>query len=90
MGQLPTAEEQLALQLINRARSNPELEMQMLFNSGDSDIDSAVDYFGTSETVAMSQVAGLESVAPLAWNPFLAQSADTHNDLMILYNYSPW
>lgn len=39
------ANEQLMLELINRARSNPLAEMQALFNTGKGNIDSAVSYF---------------------------------------------
>jgi len=85
MGVNPTAEEQLALQLINRARQDPEGEMALLFDIGDPDIDSAVDFFNTSETVALAQVAGRAGVAPVAWNPNLARSADRHNELMIRF-----
>ena len=74
------------LQYINRARANPQAEMDALFNTNDPYIAAALDYFGTSESVAKSQVAGITSAAPVAWNTSLAQSAETHNDLMITYD----
>ena len=40
-----TPEEQLMLELINRARMDPHAEMQALFNTGQGNIDFAVSFF---------------------------------------------
>ncbi|CUH82626.1 CAP domain-containing protein [Tropicibacter naphthalenivorans] len=86
---ITTAEQQLMLELINRARANPAGEFDQLIldaNSGTTvaaNITSAVTYFGVDLDAFADQLAGLPSVAPLAWNSALAQSADTHTDLMI-------
>lgn len=83
MGSLPTNKEQLALQMVNRARLDPQAEMALLFDSDDAEIESAISFFETVEAAAVDQVKSTASTAPLAWNPFLADSADVHNALMI-------
>ncbi|WP_146592020.1 CAP domain-containing protein [Puniceibacterium confluentis] len=86
----PTAIEQLQLELINRARLDPQGEFDLLIadatsQTGVSDsITNALRYFGVDLDVFASQLAGLEAVAPLAWNASLAQAAETHSELMIL------
>ena len=100
----PTAEEQLMVQLINRAREDAYLEMETLFAAGDANIDFAVGYFANYadlqddgldndsitvvdfQALALSQVAGIGPLAPLAWNGNLAASAQTHNELMIEFD----
>ena len=82
----PTPSEQLILQLVNRARSDPFGEMQFLLNSGQSNIDAALASFSVNKNAALNQVRDLGPVAPLAWNPSLAKSAETHNDLMIRFD----
>ena len=82
----PTNEEQLILQLLNRARSDPQAEMDAMFNTGQRNIDGAISYFGTKESTAKGQVANKPAVAPLAWDPGLGRSADTHNNLMVNFD----
>lgn len=86
MGVTPTAQEQLLLQYTNRARANPQAEMDRQFNTNNADVNNAITYFGSSESAAKAQVKSLPSAAPLAWNTNLAKSADTHNDLMITFD----
>ncbi len=79
----PNPQEQLMLQLINRARLDPLAEMQAMFATGQSNINGAISAFGVSEALALSQVQGLEPLAPMAWNVSLGNSAKAYSNLMI-------
>ncbi len=87
-----TAEQQHALELINRARSDPDGEFYELILDADSqtavqsNITSAIRYFDVDMNLFLSQLQAFDPVAPLAWNDALATSAQTHNDLMIQYD----
>ncbi len=84
----PTEFEQLMLELVNRARSDPSGEIDHLIVSDDPAVgveDSITDplrFFGTDIGILRDQVDGVAPVAPLAWNQNLANSADTHSRLM--------
>lgn len=90
----PSDIEQLMLQYINRARQDPYAEMELLYNTGQSNIDFNVSYWASGDgsdtagslATALSQVEGWGDRAPLAWNGNLADSAQTHNELMIQYD----
>lgn len=84
-----TAEQQLQLELLNRARSNPQGEFDLLIANAATqtgvtyDITRAIRYFDVDLDLFKSQLDAFEAVAPVAWNESLAQSAQTHNQLMI-------
>jgi uncharacterized protein YkwD len=81
---LPTAEEQLLLEEINRFRANPAAEAELLVGAGASDdVVSAINYFGVSTSAFRSQLATLTAAAPLAWNGNLADAASLHSQAMI-------
>jgi VCBS repeat-containing protein len=82
----PTPQEQLMLELINAARENPAAHMSEMFNTGQANIDGAIDFFNVVQATAQSQVAGIASMAPLAWNAELASAAETHNNLLLQYD----
>lgn len=79
----PSAQEQYLLELINRFRLNPAEEYDLLVNSGDADVESALNFFGVDFSVLASQWASLSAAQPLAWSEQLGSSALTHNQLMI-------
>jgi Ca2+-binding RTX toxin-like protein len=87
-----TAEQQLALELINRSRSDPSGEFDALIADADSmtavqsNITSAIRYFGVDLDLFMSQLLAYTAVAPLSWSDTLATSATAHNTLMIQYD----
>lgn len=87
-----TAEQQYALELINRARSDPDGEFYELILDADSqtgvqaNVTNAIRYFDVDMDLFLSQLQAFLEVAPLAWSTELATSAQTHNDLMILYD----
>ncbi len=79
----PSAQEQYLLELINRFRTNPAAEYDLLVNSGDADVNSALGYFGTDLTLLANQWSSLTAAQPLAWSTQLGTSAATHNQLMV-------
>ncbi len=88
----PTDFEQLMMEYINRARLDPQGEFdRLIFNTApvqgaQANITSSVNYFNVDLTVLASQFAALTSVAPLAWNSSLGDSAKTHSQVMIDYD----
>ncbi len=85
----PTAFEQEMLELINRARLNPEGEFDALIVDAStqtgvtSDITNALRYFNVDLDMFRAQMAEFDSVAPLAWNGNLAIAADGHSQEVI-------
>jgi uncharacterized protein YkwD len=83
----PTAQEQEFLELINRIRSAPVAELDLLLNPSDpttkTAIDNALAQFKTNRATLRSQWDKLNPVAPIAWSTALNQAAAAHNQLMI-------
>ncbi len=79
----PSAKEQYMLELINRMRTNPNDEYDLLVNSTNEDIQSALSYFNVNLTELQSQWNQLTSVQPVAWSNKLQMSAIAHTQLMI-------
>ncbi len=79
----PSALEQYMLELINRMRTNPDAEYDLLVNSTNEDIQSALSYFKVDLTELRSQWDYLQPAQPLAWSNQLHESAVTHTQLMI-------
>ncbi|MEL7347904.1 MAG: CAP domain-containing protein [Pseudomonadota bacterium] len=88
----PTAEEQLQLELINRARADPLGELARLVPDQENgigatpEITEALAFFGVSLSAVAEALAGIDPVAPVAWNEALGQSAFTHSQLMVDYD----
>ena len=55
----PTAEEQLILEFINRARADANAEAQRLANTTDEDVLNAIDFFGVDLDVMINQFSTL-------------------------------
>jgi uncharacterized protein YkwD len=92
----PTAQEQLMLEMINRMRTNPQAELEKLVNldygppvtfaspsSDDPNVAAALNFYHVRPDVLATQWQSLAPVQPLAWNPFLGQSAATYSQVMI-------
>lgn len=85
----PTGMEQELLELTNRMRMDPAGELSRLFSSTnpltarDSEVQSAISYFGVSGATLVSQWASLTPTAPLAWADGLENSSKTHTQAMI-------
>lgn len=89
MTQAPTAFEQAMLEYINQARMNPAGEIDVVIadaasnTATQSNITSAIRFFGVDVEAYRTQMAAFDPVAPLAWNVALAGAADAHSQLMI-------
>lgn len=71
------------LELINRMRTNPEAEYDLLVDFSNEDIKSALNYFNVNLDALKSQWNQLQAAQPVAWSNQLHDSAVTHSKLMI-------
>ena len=74
----PTNDEQLYLELINRARANPAAEGTRLRNTTDADVLSAYTFFGVDTVMMESEFALIAAAPPLAFHPQLITAARDH------------
>ena len=81
----PTAgvQEQYMLDLINRFRANPAVELSLILNANDANVNNDLAYFGVDRTVLASQWSTLTPAPPLAWNDSLGSSALAHSQAML-------
>jgi Ca2+-binding RTX toxin-like protein len=79
----PSAFDQYTVELLNRARIDPEGEFARLIP--DASTGRGVTPEVTSAILA-SQFGSLEAAAPLAWNAALGQSAQDHTDQMLSHD----
>src|SRR4051794_40811968 len=79
----PTAREQEMLELINRMRTNPAAELNLLTKSNDADVNAAITFFKVNMTELAKQWAKLAATQPLAWNAALYASARGHSTKMV-------
>ena len=81
----PSGEEQLSLELINRARLDPAGEGLRLELQAQSDVSviSDVRAFGTSLSRMKSEMAAIAPSQPLSFNADLINIARMHNDNML-------
>jgi len=75
----PTGEEQLYIELINRARANPTAEGVRLAASTDVDVVAAINYYAVNKTLMQSEFSALAVTPPLAPNANLTTSARGHS-----------
>lgn len=78
----PTPEEQLYIELINRARANPVAESLLFANTTDPDVLSAYDFFNVDLQLLLDQFAAIAPAPPLAPNAQLAIAARRHSQDM--------
>ena len=84
-----TASEQRFLERINSARLDPlgnaarYISDYAPLTSGNSDIQSALNYFGVNGSLLLQQFSALVPVQPLAFNDALAAAARNPNLAMI-------
>lgn len=78
----PTDEEQLYLELINRARANPTAEGIRLAAITDPDVLSNYTHFGVNLTLMQAEFAAILPQQPLAMNAQLTQAARGHTQFM--------
>lgn len=83
----PTDEEQLYLEYINRARTNPPAEGARLANTTDPDVLSAYANFGVDLTLMQSQFDAIVPTPPVAMNALLTDAARWHSGDMFTNQY---
>ncbi len=83
----PTADEQLYLELINRARANPAGEGLRLAATSDPDVLNALDYWKVDLGLFQLQMQALPAAPPLAFNAKLLASARPHSADMLTHAY---
>jgi uncharacterized protein YkwD len=75
----PTDEEQLYLELINRARANPAAEALRLRAETDLEVRAAYLFFGVNLDLMVQQVSAIAPSPPLALNSNLTRAARLHS-----------
>lgn len=78
----PTPDEQLYLEMINRARANPQAEAQIFANTTDLQVLAAYNnepYWTVDLALMVEQFAALPVVPPLAFNARLLTAARKHS-----------
>jgi uncharacterized protein YkwD len=80
--QLPTNDEQLMLQLLNQARTNPAAAAQEISQNITPDITATLNYYGVNLQSTLNSIASATPQPPLSWNGQLAQSATSHSQDM--------
>jgi hypothetical protein len=75
-------EEQYMLELVNRMRMEPQLEVQRLLAVHDGDVDFAISDYNVDKSLLSSQFANLAPAPPLAWNNTLGKHAALQSDQM--------
>jgi hypothetical protein len=78
----PSAREQESLELLNRMRLDPQAELDLLLNSNDSNVISALNFFDVDLGVLREQWESLVPAQPLAWNESLINAALYHTGQM--------
>ena len=79
----PTPSEQELLFMLNRFRADPQAEYNILTQTGDKDVQAAIDFFGVDLNVLKQQFSSLTAAQPLAWNASLRGAAIAHSDAML-------
>jgi uncharacterized protein YkwD len=95
-GREPTADEQYMLEIINRMRTVPQQELNLLANinygaattfaspsSNDPNVAAALNFFNVRPDILVTQWSALSAVQPLAWNLRLGDSSSTYSQIMI-------
>ncbi len=84
----PTAEEQQILEMINRARMDPNAEGNRLSSTNDPDVTLAYNQWGTpTRSEVRADFATYKAKAPLAFNTKLIAAARGHSQDMLDHDY---
>src|SRR3954454_6265246 len=79
----PSPREQEMLEPINRMRTNPAAELNLLTKSNDAGVNAAIAFFKVNMKALASQWSALSAVQPLSWNDKLFGTARAHSQLMV-------
>ncbi len=83
----PTPEEQLMLEMINRARANPTEEGIRLMDTPDAAVQMAYNYFGINKAATKAAFTTYPARAPLAFHPDLIRASRAHTADMDANNF---
>lgn len=83
----PTPEEQLYIEMINRARANPQAESLLFATTTDSEILLNYDFFDVDLAVMQSQFASIAAAPPVAPNEDLTEAARRHSQDMLAKSF---
>lgn len=83
----PTPEEQLMLEMVNRARANPTEEGIRLMDTDDARVQSAYSYFNINKTATKAAFTAYPQRPPLAFHPDLTTAARNHSKDMDANNF---
>lgn len=83
----PTPEEQMYLELLNRARATPVAEGVRLATTTDPDVLATYRYFGVNLVLLQTQFAAILPLPPLSMNATLTTAARAHSQNMLQNNY---
>ncbi len=82
----PDGNEQQMLWLMNRARSNPTAEGEFLANTGDSEVNFAIGYFGVNTTLLKAEFSQIAAKPPAAFDRRLYEASRQHSLYLISLN----
>jgi len=82
----PSNEEQLMLEMINRARLDPAAEGQRLIASENPDVRNAITFFNVDLVAVSNAFNNYEAAPPLAFNAQLIEAARGHSEAMHVAN----
>lgn len=83
----PTPEEQLYVEMINRARANPVAEAQIFATTTDPDVVQNYDFFDVNLVLMQTQFAALPAAPPVALNAQLIAAARRHTGDMLTNSF---
>ncbi len=83
----PSAEEQLCVEYINRARANPTAEGERLASTNDPSVLQAYGLFAVNLVLLRAQLAAIPPQPPLSINPLLLNMARAHTQNMFNLGY---
>jgi len=78
----PNNDQQLALQLINMARTTPQAASQWLTRNVGSDVKNTLKYYNVDVDSVKNTIASSRPLPPVAWNGDLAEAAQQHSQDM--------
>ncbi|MFH2098920.1 MAG: hypothetical protein ABIJ95_05355, partial [Pseudomonadota bacterium] len=79
----PDGNEQALLWLLNRARSDPHAEGQWLADTGDPDVEAAMDYFEVDRDLLRQEFDALPARPPAAFDVRLWSASLAHTEYLI-------
>jgi hypothetical protein len=82
-GSHPDATEQAFMDLMNHARADPTQEGMFLANTGDPDVDFAIDFFDVDLQALQDEFAEIDPKSPAAFDARLYEAARQHSEYLI-------